>query len=219
MTLEARMWTLSSRIVGLLLVGLGIGACQERAPQPQGGEASPPPLSAQGTRDQILLASARVALPPEGTTASDLPDPESRGAKLVVTYCAQQCHWLPSPTTHSATDWPNVVRRMWLRMDRLPAEFGIQVPETGERRVLLDYLTEHALQVTTGTLPAGTGREEFAAVCGQCHALPDPKAHTINDWPAIFMRMERNIERMRVTPPTREQTTAIVTYLQTVGNR
>ena len=207
----------------LALVGLGVMACQDRAPQAQDGDTAPPPTvvpaSAQGTFDEILLASAKVALPPEGTTTTDLPEPDSRGAQLVVTYCAQQCHWLPSPTAHSATDWPTVVRRMWLRMDRLPEEFGIQVPEIGERRVLLDYLTDHALKVSTGTLSPGTGREEFAAVCSQCHALPDPKGHTISDWPAVFMRMERNIERMRVTPPTREETTAIVTYLQTVGNQ
>lgn len=207
----------------LTLAGLGVMACQDRAPQAQGTDTPPPPttppVSPQGTFDEILLASAKVALPPEGITAADLPAPDSRGAQLVVTYCAQQCHWLPSPTSHSATDWPTVVRRMWLRMDRLPEEFGVQVPEIGERRVLLDYLTEHALKVSSGTLPPGTGREEFAAVCSQCHALPDPKSHTINDWPAVFMRMERNIERMRVTPPTREETTAIVTYLQTVGNQ
>ena len=217
MTSETRMWPSIARLAGTLIVGFGVFGCQERASPPQTAEATPPP-PVQDARDQILLASAKVALPPEGTTAADLPDPESRGAKLVATYCAQQCHALPSPSTHSATDWPTVVRRMWLRMDRLPPEFGVQVPETGERRVLLDYLADHALQVTT-TLPEGAGREEFAAVCSQCHALPDPKAHTVNDWPAIFMRMERNIERMGVTPPTRDQTTAIVSYLQTVGNR
>ena len=40
--------------------------------------------------------------------------------------------------------------------------------------------------------------------------------------PALLIfreRVERNIERMGVTPPTREQTTAIVTYLQAVGNK
>lgn len=166
--------------------------------------------------DAVLLAATKVALPPPGTTAADLPDPHSRGAVVLDELCSQ-CHELPAPTMHSATDWPRVVRRMWLRMDRLPDSLGIRTGSEGDRSMLLDYLSANALQVSGGDLPHGRGRDDFALVCSRCHALPDIRLHTNGDWPAVFMRMERNMERMNVAPPTPEQTTNILLYLQEVA--
>lgn len=210
------------RLTGLLALGLFALACQERGESAREAGATPIPpaqaASSQALDDALLLASAKIALPPEGTTATDLPDPNSRGAKLLVTYCVG-CHALSPPSMHSATDWPRVVRRMWLRMDRLPERYGIRVPEVGERRVLLDYLNEHALQVSGGTLPEGMGRDAFSTVCSRCHALPDPYVHSSEDWAAVFMRMERNMERQNVSQPTREETTGILTYLQSLPSR
>ena len=45
-----------------------------------------------------------------------LPERESRGAKLVVGYCVQ-CHNLPNPAMHHAAKWPGIVQRMVLRME------------------------------------------------------------------------------------------------------
>ena len=42
-----------------------------------------------------------------------LPERESRGAKLVVGYCVQ-CHNLPNPAMHHAAKWPGIVQRMVL---------------------------------------------------------------------------------------------------------
>lgn len=169
-------------------------------------------------QDELLLAAANVALPPPGTAAADLPDPNARGAQLVGQYCAQ-CHNLPSPQMHSATDWPSIARRMWLRMELLPATLQVKVPSAAERFAILDYLNTNALKVSGSALPAGAGREAFSQVCSRCHALPDPRVHSREDWPTVYARMERNMERMKVPPPTREQTTEILLYLQMVASR
>jgi hypothetical protein len=176
--------------------------------------------AAQGLsrQDELLLAAAKVALPPAGLAAGDLPDPMSRDAQLLVTYCSQ-CHPLPSPTAHSATDWPSVARRMWLRMEWLPASLGVKVPTPGERYEILTYLTANALKVSGAVLPPGKGRDEFAVVCNQCHALPDPRVHSADDWPAVYARMERNMERMQVQRPGSTVSTDILLYLQTVAGK
>lgn len=192
-------------------------ACQQPAPDQTriaGAEAGPSTAAARA--DALLLASARIALPPSGIGPGDLPNPTSREAGLVVQYCAQ-CHELPSPAMHSATDWPRVVRRMWLRMDRLPASMAIRAPDEGDRGGVLNYLMANGLMVSGGELPAGAGREVFAVVCSRCHALPDIRNHSARDWPAVFQRMERNMERMNVTPPTGDQTSKILLYLQGVA--
>ena len=38
--------------------------------------------------------------------------------------------------------------------------------------------------------------------------------HSSQDWLAVYLRMERNMERMNVSPPTQAQTGEILTYLQ-----
>jgi hypothetical protein len=79
---------------------------------------------------------------------------------------------------------------MWLRMDHLPEFFGVQAPLAGDRAQLLSYLTEYALVVSGGALPPGRGREDFAKVCSRCHALPDPEAHSPQDWVAAAYNRE-----------------------------
>jgi mono/diheme cytochrome c family protein len=195
-----------------MLISLACRASQP--PQATAGQ-SPPALS---RADQLLLAAAKVALPPSGVAAGDLPDPQSRGAQLVIQYCSQ-CHALPTPAMHSATDWPSVARRMWLRMELLPASVGVQVPPAADRYTILTYLLANALKVSGSVLPAGKGRDEFAVVCSQCHAVPDPRVHSPQDWPAVYSRMERNMERMGVKPPTATQTGDILLYLQAQGQR
>jgi cytochrome c5 len=197
----------------LAAVTFGAMACRENS-NPAAPPAEPSTAAAQPTpSDQLLLAAARIALPPPGITAASLPEPGSPGAAALTTYCAQ-CHELPSPAMHSATDWPSVVRRMWLRMDRLPGDVGIRAPDEGSRAQLLSYLMANALQVGGANLPAGEGRYEFMMVCSRCHALPDPRVHSPKDWLAVFSRMERNMERMLVVPATPEETNRILSYLQ-----
>ena len=200
------------RFAGALLVLLAAG-CQPAADQP--AAAAGPGLS---PNDQLILASARAAMPPEDFDVSTLPDAESADAKLMMSFCGQ-CHAVASPGTHSAVEWPVVVRRMWLRMEMLPESLSIRVPEVGERVRITSYLTANALKVSPENLPAGNGQAAFVEVCSRCHALPDPRIHTAKDWPAVFLRMEGNIQRMKVRGPTQEQTGQILTYLQEVARR
>ena len=106
---------------------------------------------------------------------------------------------------------------MWLRMDRLPSEFSVAIPDQGARNTMLTYLTANALQVSGATLPAGEGRETFAVICSRCHALPDPKIHSAQDWLAVFLRMEQNMTRMNVSQATPAETQQILGYLQAVS--
>ena len=52
-------------------------------------------------------------LPPAIT---QLPDPQSRGARLLVRYYVQ-CHHLPNPAMHDASRWPRIVDRVVNRID------------------------------------------------------------------------------------------------------
>jgi cytochrome c5 len=175
-------------------------------------------MSESPAADQLLLAATKIALPPPGASLANLPEPDSPATRLLAQYC-DQCHALPVPGAHSATDWPGVTRRMWLRMDWLPAESGVRVPQPHERLVLLDYLTRNALRVSEAGLPEGPGRDAFERLCSTCHALPDPRTHSAQDWPTVFLRMERNMERMQVRPPGNAEANAVLTYLQSVTAR
>jgi cytochrome c5 len=169
-----------------------------------------------GVNDRLILAAAKVALPPPGVTPADLPEPGSEGGKYVVEFCVA-CHNLPSPAIHSATDWPSVVRRMWLRMDRLPPEYGVRVPTPEQRQVTLDYLINNALRVSGAALPAGAGRATFSQTCSRCHALPDPLQHSPDDWGAVVTRMSTRMDQMKVDRPSPDQTQQILLYLQQVS--
>jgi cytochrome c5 len=194
-----------------------LGAC-EKAPKAgttmQAAQTAAAPALSRS--DQLILAAATIGLPPTGVQPADLPDPENRGGHLTAKYCAQ-CHALPAPSTHSATDWPSVARRMWLRMEWLPESLAVQVPTSAERYEILKYLTTNALKVSGSVLPAGKGRETFSLVCSRCHALPDPRVHSKEDWPTVYARMERNMERMKVKAPSAEQAQEILMYLRSTG--
>ena len=116
--------------------------CQSRESAPETAQSQP--ATTGGVNEQLILAAVEVALPPPGIAPGDLPNPESEGARHIATFCAA-CHNLPSPMIHSATDWPGVIRRMWLRMDRLPPSFGVKVPTMQQRQGMLNYLIANAL--------------------------------------------------------------------------
>ena len=182
----------------------------------------PAPRGEAATGDQappvgnLVLASASVALPPPGVAPADLPDPNSDGAQALREYCTA-CHPLPSPATHSATDWPVVLRRMWLRTEGVADEFDVAVPDARERVVLLNYLLDNALKVTTGTLPAGAGRQLYADNCARCHELPDPGQHSESDWAAVVIRMRQYMVQMLNLSPPQSDVQEIILYLERVS--
>lgn len=202
-----------------LLGALALWSCAGSTPAPPADDAQPPTASGQaGPNDELLLASAKVALPPADFNPELLPNGKSYEASLLIQYCGQ-CHAVPSPTTHSATDWPSVLRRMWLRMEHLPPTYRVAVPQVGERARLLTYLRDNALQVGAQNLPAGPGRDTFARMCSRCHTLPDPRVHSAADWVAVIQRMEQNMLRMNVAQLTRPETEEVLGYLQNLPAR
>lgn len=198
------------------LSACGGGSSQQAASRAAGTDTAR--QATPGVNDRLLLASAKAALPPPGVTAADLPDPQSEGAQAVSQFCSA-CHNLPAPTIHSATDWPGVLRRMWLRMELLPGGLRVPVPSEEQRQAILNYMLGHALQVSGAALPEGAGRATFSRMCSRCHALPDPRNHASADWPAVVMRMEQRMDQMHVERPAGGQVSEIILYLQQASRR
>jgi len=134
--------------------------------------------------------------------ASRLPEPDSRGARLTLTYCVQ-CHNLPNPAMHDAARWPGVVARMVPRMEgkgnlgKVMGDMmaGVRSPSEDEARVIVAYLRKH------GQKPLDPARypdanEAFRVACSQCHVLPDPKRHNAAEWRSVVARMQENMEWM-----------------------
>jgi len=138
--------------------------------------------------------------------ASQLPAPDSRGARLTLRYCVQ-CHNLANPAMHHAEKWPGVVERMVLRMEgrgnlgTLMSEMmaGVKAPSEGETRAIVGYLRKYAQTPLDPQRYPEVNRasgEAFRLACNQCHVLPDPKRHTADEWPKVVARMQENMEWM-----------------------
>ncbi|HKW36305.1 MAG TPA: hypothetical protein VJO54_00680 [Burkholderiales bacterium] len=174
------------------------------------------PALAQSSEQLIAEAKKRWAESPHGPMLErilpptfelkQLPDPESRGAQLVVRYCVQ-CHNLPNPAMHQAAKWPAVFDRMVVRMrgkgnmGELMKDMmaGVRAPSDDEAGVLLAYLRKNGqTPLDPGKYPEVDQPEglSFKLACRQCHVLPDPQRHTAAEWPAVVARMEKNMEWM-----------------------
>lgn len=68
-----------------------------------------------------------------------LPLPESKGAVLFKTICSQ-CHALPDPASHTAQEWPTVVKRMRGNMQSM----GKRSIDEKEEIEILNYLMQYA---------------------------------------------------------------------------
>ena len=176
----------------------------------------PAPASAQDVEQLVAQAKKRWAESPHGLMLErilppvfaprELPEPKSRGARLLVRYCVQ-CHNLPSPAMHHAAKWPAIFERMVVRMrgkgnlGELMQDMmaGVEAPSVDEATALLAYLQKHGQRpldpkkYPAVDLPEG---QSFRLACQQCHVLPDPKRHTASEWPAVVARMEKNMEWM-----------------------
>ncbi|MBE0591771.1 MAG: hypothetical protein IH616_05150 [Gemmatimonadales bacterium] len=192
------------------MIGCGAAVLLVAACQPPQSEEKAP--AEQAPRSDLVVASAMVGLP-AGTAPAELPDPGSDGAQTYEKYCSA-CHGIPTPSSHSATDWPVVLRRMWLRTEGLPAGYTVPVPDARERVLILDYVLGHALQVANAELPAGPGRELFRSTCNRCHELPDPRQHSDQDWAAVVIRMRQHMVQMLHQSPAQSQVQDIILYLE-----
>lgn len=157
---------------------------------------------------------------PPGIKGEDLPRPESQGARLLIRYC-DQCHNFPSPAMHSAEEWPSVADRMFHRMSMMSGMKGmmmrIEAPSPEEQEMIVAYLKVHALKtVSPDSLPAPVSPRAilFRDRCSQCHAIPDPKLHTADEWPRVVERMQANMRSMGKKVITESEKKEIISYLE-----
>jgi cytochrome c5 len=193
-----------------------IPAGEKGDPAPSGG-SDPKEARASGQMMPMRNMMHRMMpdLLPPGTEPGDLPDPDGRGAKLVVRYC-WQCHNLPSPSMHSAAEWPAIANRMYLRIDRMLGMMGIEGPSREDRAAIIAYLETYALKsVSAAALPAepASGAPLFRKYCAQCHALPDPKSHSAAEWDAVVERMQGHLMRTNKKVMTLEEEKLIEAFL------
>jgi mono/diheme cytochrome c family protein len=165
---------------------------------------------------EIEAARQRWAASPQGPmlerilplalTPAELPDPRSRGARLLVRYCIQ-CHHLPSPAMHDAARWPRVVDRMVKRIEGkgnmgalMQAMMGdVMTPDADEVATITAYLRRNAQQAIERRRYPELERassQSFRFACQQCHVLPEPRRYTAEEWRAVAARMERNMAWM-----------------------
>jgi len=156
---------------------------------------------------------------PPAVSVESLPEPDSRGATLLRNYCAQ-CHGLPSPGLHSAEEWQPVLNRMLRRMDmmeRWDRWMQVRSPTREEANLLLEYLQKHSRrEIGVEEIPEVDTPEAlaFVEVCSQCHALPDPRQHSVDEWPAVISRMKRHMEMMGKSVPGDDVLSDIENYLR-----
>lgn len=155
-----------------------------------------------------LCHTYRERMPPE-LAPGLFPEPETAGARLVARYCGQ-CHFAPAPGHHTASEWPKVIERMDLLIE-VTARFGrqlkpVEAPSANERALIAEYLGAHALR----PLPvAATAPADYRALCGDCHAAPDPAAYSDTDWPALLARMTAHRQTMARPPARRSAQTEV----------
>ncbi len=174
--------------------------------------------------------SSRTLQLPKGVPPQLLPDNGSKGAQLETKFCVS-CHGIPSPASHSASDWVPVMRRMVLRMERVGSmgmmggmmgkrKMGMQqipVPNESEQQEILSYLQNHGLKsVSKEKINAeeSHGAKLFVSDCKKCHALPDPEQHSAADWPGIVTRMRTHLKQYQLKDLSDQDAEAIITWLQ-----
>ncbi len=212
-------------IAMLLMMGLGIllvgGMMMWMMGSGMMGKMMQDGMMDQNHMKEMMQEMMSGRLPP-GIRPEDLPEPDSTGAQLLVRYCTQ-CHNLPSPAMHTAEDWPRVEARMLARERMMAGMHGmmqmmdIQAPSKEEERTILAYLQQHALRPaspeTLGS-PDAPGSALFRRTCSQCHALPDPRLHTADEWPGVVDRMRKNMETMGKPVFTNQERDEILSYLK-----
>lgn len=166
---------------------------------------------------------------PDGVSADQLPAPESRGARLASRFCSG-CHGIPSPGRLGTNEWPDVLDRMFARMEHMSRMSGmrnrmmrgrgtameVENPTAEQRRRLRVYYRKHALVVADeGRLPDLPGRQTFRETCSQCHGLPHPESRSPRQWSDIVPRMRGHMSRAEdVDPLTDEEADAVLRYLK-----
>ncbi|MET0093348.1 MAG: hypothetical protein ABW120_07430 [Sedimenticola sp.] len=104
------------------------------------------PVAASHTWSEIDLCEVYKDKLPPGLTLDALPESGSGGAELLDKYCTQ-CHNLPGPDRHTASEWREVTSKMFMLMD-VSNRFGglmgrVEVMQPEDQETLLTYLEHH----------------------------------------------------------------------------
>lgn len=215
-------------ITAILLIALSVidvssgswGSGYQMVNMMEGGTMFGPGMMNRGHMRDMMQRMMPGMLPP-GVKPGNLPDPNSLGARLLVSYCTQ-CHNLPSPAIHTAEEWPQVASRMFTRMSMMSGMMGIENPSQEEQRGILAYLKAHSMKsITSSALPSpeSPGARLFESTCSQCHALPDPNLHTADEWPEVVERMRANMQSMNRRVITENEKKEIVGYLMNYAKK
>ena len=156
---------------------------------------STPALASHQWGGVDICETRRDIMPPD-MSPTLLPEPASKGALVLQRYCTQ-CHYLTGPGRHTREEWPGVLARMETLMRVSHFYRGllgaVAMPDAGERAALANYLDRHALRPLppppAGVPPVGAERA-WRAICGDCHAAPDPRAYPRSAWPDLLARMD-----------------------------
>ncbi len=93
----------------------------------------------------------------------------------------------------------------------------IKAPSAMEQEIIVAYLKEHSLksiQPSAVPSPRSKGAILFSATCARCHALPDPRQHTAQQWPQVVARMRKNMAAMGKTVPETATLRMITEFLE-----
>ena len=167
----------------------------------------------------VDICETRKDIMPPDMAASQLPESDSPGARVLQRYCTQ-CHYLTGPGRHTREEWPDVLRRMDALMGISHFYRGllgrVAMPDDMEKAALRAYLDRHALKdlppPASGTPPVGPERA-WRAICGDCHAAPDPRAYPEATWPALLARMDARRAAMARQPLSGAQKAAVEDYV------
>ncbi len=174
-----------------------------------------------GNMREMMQKMMGDRLPPEIDPAL-LPAPNSAGASLLKKYCIQ-CHNLPGPGMHTASEWPAVTARMNGRM-RMMSRTGMMMgeivaPTEDEVNAITAYLVKYAqTPIAPGQYPLDSpAGKAFSFTCAQCHALPEPKQHTAEEWLSVVERMKRHEAEMERVVPDHATSEKIIDFLRRYG--
>jgi cytochrome c5 len=209
-------------VFGVTSVIVRVASVEGQAGESSGGKKTSGGMMGGGMMDregmkEMMQRMMPDMLPP-GIKPEFLPEPDSRGAKLISRYCTQ-CHNLPSPAMHSAVEWPVITNRMFSRMSMMSGMMGmmnVENPSSEERQTIVVYLQAHSMRtISPGALPAPNSRGAvlFRNACSQCHSLPDPQLHTAFEWPKVVERMRGNMKSMKKKVISEQDRKTIEEYL------
>ncbi|MGH9433236.1 MAG: c-type cytochrome [Terriglobia bacterium] len=94
---------------------------------------------------------------------------------------------------------------------------NIKAPSAEQQKLIVAYWQKHSLKsIEPGALPSprSKGAVLFAATCTQCHALPDPRQHTAQEWPQVVALMRKNMVVMGKTVPDATTLQMITEFLE-----